>query len=134
MNTRYPHLSRLKIPFAVTNTDALVTWLMRIAETKPFLDEYLGTPQEVKLLRKAKVRAITYSNQIEGNTPEARHRKILAHAKKTDKFSMQDVVGWLADVPRRTLERDVASLVKKRALKTKGELMARSYSLAKFHN
>lgn len=31
------------------------------------MDEYLGTPQEVKLLRKAKVRAITYSNQIEGN-------------------------------------------------------------------
>ena len=67
MDSRYPHLSRLKIPYEVTNTDALVSWLMRIAETKPFLDEYLGTPQEVKLLRKAKVRAITYSNQIEGN-------------------------------------------------------------------
>ncbi|MCC7441792.1 MAG: hypothetical protein IT285_09165 [Bdellovibrionales bacterium] len=39
----------------------------RIAETRPFLDDYLGSPLEVKLLRKAKVRAITYSNQIEGN-------------------------------------------------------------------
>ncbi len=60
-------LGRLKIPCNVIYTDTLVRSLMRIAETKPFLDEYLGTPQEVKLLRKAKVRAITYSNQIEGN-------------------------------------------------------------------
>jgi Fic family protein len=67
MDSRYPHLSRLKIPYQVIHTDTLVKSLMRIAETKPFLDEYLGTPQEVKLLRKAKVRAITYSNQIEGN-------------------------------------------------------------------
>lgn len=67
MDNRYPHLRHLKIPHEVINTDGVVAWLMRIAETKPFLDEYLGTPQEVKLLRKAKVRAITYSNQIEGN-------------------------------------------------------------------
>lgn len=346
MGSRYTALSRLKIPYEVSNTDALVRWLMRIAETRPFLDEYLGTPQEVKLLRKAKVRAITYSNQIEGNqlsesevtavlqgkrivgpkkdvkevrnyhaaldyverliedfgpikladmcdlqrlvtdglieerqcgrvrtipvsivnaatgekidecpqphelkdlladlwrwlddtrgmnpftrafafhfiavsihpfadgngrtvrlmqhlllllggqhlarfvpsetaimrsrdryysairqsrslgqlhpileflaecfavsaeevveegrkllresagkTPEARHRKILAHAKKQEGFSMQDIVRWMPDVPRRTLERDVASLVKKRALKAKGELKARIYSI-----
>lgn len=31
------------------------------------INEYLGSPQEVKLLRKARVRAVTYSNQIEGN-------------------------------------------------------------------
>lgn len=67
MDSRYPHLRRLKIPHEVVYTDTLVKSLMRIAETKPFLDEYLRTPQEVKLLRKAKVRAITYSNQIEGN-------------------------------------------------------------------
>jgi Fic family protein len=349
MDSRYPHLSRLKIPHEVVHTDTLVKSLMRIAETKPFLDDYLGTPQEVKLLRKAKVRAITYSNQIEGNnlgesevtavlqgkrvagskkdvkevqnyhealdyverliedsrplkvadmcdlqklvtqglieerqcgrvrtipvsivnaatgekidecpqphelkdllddlwrwlddtedmspfarafafhfiavsihpfadgngrtvrlmqhlllllggqrlarfvpsetaimrgrdryytairqsrsleslhpileflaecfavsaeevveegrkllresagkTPEARHRKILAHAKKQDEFSIQDVVEWMPDVPRRTVERDVATLVKKRALKTKGESKARIYSLAKW--
>lgn len=349
MNSRYPHLSRLKIPHAVVYTDTLVKSLMRIAETKPFLDEYLGSPQEVKLLRKAKVRAVTYSNQIEGNNlgesevtallqgkrvagskkdvkevqnyhealdyverliedsrplrvadicdlqklvtqglieegqcgrvrtipvsivnaangeqidycpqphelndllddlwrwlddttgmnpfsrafafhfiavsihpfadgngrtvrlmqhllllrggqrlarfvpsetaimrgrdryyaairqsrrleslhpileflaecfaisaeevveegrqllreragknPDARHRKILAHAKKQEKFSIQDVVGWLSDVPRRTVERDVATLVKKKVLKTKGESRARVYSLAKW--
>lgn len=349
MDSRYPHLRRLKIPFDVVLTDTLVKWLMQIAENKPFLDEYLGTPQEVKLLRKAKVRAITYSNQIEGNhlgegevtavlqgkrvagserdikevqnyqkaldyverlvedsrpiklvdmcdlqrlvtdtlieerqcgrvrsipvsivnavtgekidecpqphelkdllddlwrwlddtkdlnpftrafafhfiavsihpfvdgngrtvrlmqhlllllgeqklarfvpsetvimrgcdryytairlsrslgllhpileflaecfatsatevveegrillresagrSPDVRHRKILAHAKKIDYFSMQDVVSWLPEVPRRTLERDVAVLVKKRALTTKGQLKARRYCLAKW--
>lgn len=67
MKSRYTHLTRLKIPFELINSDPLVASLMRIAETKPFLDEYLGTPQELKLLRRAKVRAITYSNQIEGN-------------------------------------------------------------------
>lgn len=67
MDARYPHLSRFKIPYEIVLTDNLVQSLMRIAATGPFLDEYLGTPQEVKLLRKAKVRAITYSNQIEGN-------------------------------------------------------------------
>lgn len=72
MNSLYPHLSRLKIPHEVAHTNTLIKWLMRIAETKPFLDEYLGQPQEVKLLRKAKVRAITYSNQIEGNKLDER--------------------------------------------------------------
>jgi Fic family protein len=68
MPSRYPALSHHKIPHEIVLTDTLVRHLMSIAETKPFLDEYLGTPQEVKLLRKAQVRAITYSNQIEGNT------------------------------------------------------------------
>lgn len=67
MTGRYPALSRHNIPYEINHTSAVVEWLMRIAETKPFLDEYLGSPQEVKLLRRAKVRAITYSNQIEGN-------------------------------------------------------------------
>ncbi len=67
MDSRYLALTRLKIPHEVIYTEQLVKSLMRIAETKPFLDEYLGAPQEVKLLRKAKIRAITYSNQIEGN-------------------------------------------------------------------
>lgn len=67
MKGRYPSLDRLKIPHKIVHTNALVNSLMGIAEAKPFLDEYLGSPQEVKLLRKAQVRAITYSNQIEGN-------------------------------------------------------------------
>ncbi len=41
---------------------------MKIAEAKPFLDEILSTPIEPILLRQAKIKAITYSNQIEGNT------------------------------------------------------------------
>jgi len=64
---KYPYLDELKIPHEIVMTDTCVKWLMRIAEVKPFLDEYLGTPLEVQLLRRAKVRAITYSNQIEGN-------------------------------------------------------------------
>ncbi len=67
MGSRYPALKRAKIPFEINNTDKLVKWLMQISESKPFLDEYLGSPLEVSLVRKAKVRAITYSNQIEGN-------------------------------------------------------------------
>lgn len=45
---------------------------MRIAETKPYIEEYLGQPLEVQLLRQAKILAITYSNQIEGNQLEVR--------------------------------------------------------------
>ena len=63
----YSSLQRHNIPAEIIHTDALVASLMRIAETKPFVDEYLGSPQEVQLLRKAKIRAVTYSNQIEGN-------------------------------------------------------------------
>lgn len=66
--SKYLHLDQHKIPHEITLTDSCVKWLMRIAEVKPFLDEHLGTPLEVQLLRRAKVRAITYSNQIEGNT------------------------------------------------------------------
>ena len=41
---------------------------MRIAEAKPFLNESLETPLEVKLQHRARVRAlVTFSNQIEGN-------------------------------------------------------------------
>lgn len=67
MADRYRALRVHKIPHAIVHTDGLVNRLMRIAETKPFLDEYLGSPLEVRLLRKAKIRAITYSTQIEGN-------------------------------------------------------------------
>src|SRR5689334_19451630 len=64
---KYPNLQKHKIPHEIVNTDVFIKWLMEIAEVKPFLDEYLGTPLEVNLLKKAKVRAITASNQIEGN-------------------------------------------------------------------
>ena len=63
----YPALKRAKIPHELSLSNSLLTWLMKIAEARPFLDEYLGTPHEIKLLRRAKIRAVTYSNQIEGN-------------------------------------------------------------------
>jgi Fic family protein len=63
-----------------------------------------------------------------GKTPEARHQRILAHAKKKGEFSMQDVVTWMPDVPRRTLERDIATLLKKRAIKAHGRLKSRIYT------
>ncbi len=40
---------------------------MKIAEFKPFLDEVLTTPLEAQLHRQAQIKAITYSNQIDGN-------------------------------------------------------------------
>lgn len=58
---------------------------MRIAETKPYLEEYLGKPLEVQLLRQAKIMAITYSNQIEGNKLEVRGVTNALESKKIDK-------------------------------------------------
>ncbi|OQW47946.1 MAG: hypothetical protein A4S09_14205 [Proteobacteria bacterium SG_bin7] len=58
---------QLKIPSKIKLTDAFVKSLMKIAECKPFLDEIPTTPLEVQLHRQAQIKAITYSNQIEGN-------------------------------------------------------------------
>jgi Fic family protein len=69
---KYPSLVAHKIPHEIQYTDKLVKLLMRIAQTKPYLEEYLGQPVELQLLRKAKIRAITFSNQIEGNKLEER--------------------------------------------------------------
>jgi Fic family protein len=63
----YKTLKLLKIPFKIEYTDQLVGHLMRIAECRPFFLDHLSKPLQVSLLRNAKVRAITYSNQIEGN-------------------------------------------------------------------
>lgn len=69
---KYPLLSANRIPHEFQYTDKLVKLLMRIVETKPYLEEYLGQPLELQLLRQAKIRAITFSNQIEGNQLEER--------------------------------------------------------------
>jgi len=61
------HFKQFKIPFKIKMTDSFVKSLMKIAECKPFLDEILTTPLEVQLHRQAQIKAITYSNQIEGN-------------------------------------------------------------------
>ncbi|MBK7959929.1 MAG: hypothetical protein IPK04_01070 [Bdellovibrionales bacterium] len=70
--SQYPRLDQHKIPYKFEYTDKLVSLLMRIAETKPYLEEYFGQPLELQLLRQAKILAITYSNQIEGNKLEVR--------------------------------------------------------------
>ncbi|MBN8541158.1 MAG: Fic family protein [Deltaproteobacteria bacterium] len=69
---KYPHLTKHQIPSEIKYSDRLVNLLMRIAQTKPYIEEYLGKPLEVQLLRQAKILAITYSNQIEGNRLEER--------------------------------------------------------------
>lgn len=83
--SKYPFLSDHKIPHKFEYTDKLVKLLMRIAETKPYLEEYLGQPLEVQLLRQSKILAITYSNQIEGNKFKVRGVTQILDSKKTKK-------------------------------------------------
>ncbi len=64
---------------------------MRIAETKPYLEQYLGQPLEIQLLRQAKISAITYSNQIEGNKLEFRGVTQILESKK-NKTSDKDII------------------------------------------
>lgn len=70
--SEYPALAQHKIPHKFEYTNALIKLLMRITKTKPYIEEYLGQPLEVQLLRQAKILAITFSNQIEGNKLEVR--------------------------------------------------------------
>lgn len=70
--SRYPSFDRHNIPYSFEYTERLVSLLMRIAETKPYIEQYVGKPLEVHLLRQAKILAITFSNQIEGNRLEER--------------------------------------------------------------
>ncbi|MBK9321599.1 MAG: Fic family protein [Bdellovibrionaceae bacterium] len=68
--SKYQALSQHKIPYKFEYTNKLIQLLMRITKTKPYIEDYLGQPLEVQLLRQAKILAITYSNQIEGNKLE----------------------------------------------------------------
>ncbi len=70
--SKYPAFDRHKIPYQFDYSDKIVQLLMRIAATRPYIEQYLGNPLEVQLLRQAKILAITYSNQIEGNKLEER--------------------------------------------------------------
>ena len=80
----YNTLKSLNIPFEIEYTDKLVGYLMRIAECRPFFLDHLSKPLKVSLLRNAKVRAITYSNQIEGNTLNEDQVSELVSKKKKD--------------------------------------------------
>ncbi len=64
----YKMLKSLNIPYKFEYTDKIVEYLMKISECRPFFLDHLSKPLRVSLLKNAKVRAITYSNQIEGNT------------------------------------------------------------------
>jgi len=88
---QYPRLDQHKIPYKFEYTDKLVRLLMRIAETKPYLEEYLGQPLELQLLRQAKILAITYSNQIEGNRLEVRGVTQILESKK-GKTADKDII------------------------------------------
>jgi len=83
--SKYGFLETHNIPYKFEYTDRLVKLLMRIAETKPYLEEYLGQPLELQLLRQSKILAITYSNQIEGNKLEVRGVTQILDSKKTKK-------------------------------------------------
>lgn len=85
--SKYPGLSQHKIPYKFEYTNTLVKLLMRITKTKPYIEEYLGQPLEVQLLRQAKILAITYSNQIEGNKLEERG---VTRALESKKIDLQD--------------------------------------------
>jgi Fic family protein len=80
---KFETLKILGIPYEIEYSDQLVKNLMRIAESRPFFLEHLTKPLKVSLLRNAKIRAITYSNQIEGNTlSEEKVSKLLQKKKK----------------------------------------------------
>jgi Fic family protein len=81
---KYKALDALGIPYKIEYTDQLVDYLMRIAECRPFFIEYLSKPLKVSLLRNAKVRAITYSNQIEGNSLNEEQVSKLVSSKKKE--------------------------------------------------
>lgn len=82
--SKYKSLDHQKIPVHFEYTNKLIQVLMRIAETKPYLEQYMGRPLEVQLLRQAKILAITYSNQIEGNKLEERSVTRALKEKKSD--------------------------------------------------
>lgn len=81
----YKTLKSLGIPYEVEFSNELVNLLMRIAECRPFFMSSLSHPLKVKLLRNAKIRAITYSNQIEGNSlGETEVQKLIKKRKPAD--------------------------------------------------
>jgi Fic family protein len=127
---KYPYMEKYKIPYQITLTDKLVHLLMEIAEHKPFLEKSIGSPLEVQLLRRAKIRAVTYSNQIEGNHLAEEQVTALIGGKQvqgneTDIAEVQnyyeaiDYAETLASDSRRLKVRDICDIQK---LVTKNQL------------
>lgn len=126
----YPYFEKYKIPYQIQLTDKLVALLMEIAEQKPFLEKSFGSPLEVQLLRKAKIRAVTYSNQIEGNELEEEQVMALASGKKIEAdetdiaeiknyYEAIDYAQTLGQEQRKLRVRDICDIQK---LVTKGQL------------
>jgi len=67
MEKKYPALVAQGYPLKIELSNNLLESLMEISKIESLLLEGLKKPLELKLLRRARVRAITYSNQIEGN-------------------------------------------------------------------
>ena len=59
--------------------------------------------------------------------PEARREKIISLSKQKKEFTIQDVLTVLPDVPRRTVERDLETLVNEKKIKASGEKRTRVY-------
>lgn len=128
--SKYPYLEKYKIPYEINLTDKLVDFLMQIAEQKPFLEKSLGSPLEVQLLRKAKIRAVTYSNQIEGNKLEEEQVTAVISGKRVkgnavdvaeveNYFEAIDYAATLGEDQRKLSIRDICDIQK---LITKGQL------------
>ncbi len=61
--------------------------------------------------------------------PNSRREKITSYARKTPKFSAGQLSEFMPDIPRRTLERDLAQLVEEKLLIASGENKARVYTI-----
>ena len=83
--SKYKAFEQSSIPYKIEMTDRFVKYLMEIAESRPFLDEAFSTPLKLTLLRQAEIKAITYSNQIEGNTLTEKQVTALLDKKHTSK-------------------------------------------------
>jgi Fic family protein len=128
--SKYPYLDKYKIPHEIMLTDKLVSLLMEVAEHKPFFEQSIGSPLEVQLLRKAKIRAVTYSNQIEGNHLEEEQVTAIVSGKKVkgnavdvaeveNYFEAIDYTSTLGKDQRRLTVRDICDIQK---LITRGQL------------
>lgn len=91
---KYKILDSLGIPTALSLDDNIVHWLMKIGECRPFFEEHLGSPLELDLLRKAKVRAITYSNQIEGNSLDEQKVDGVIHASPSSNTEAKEIQNY----------------------------------------
>jgi len=95
--SKYKSLESLGIPYNIEFSNKLSNLLMRIAECKPFFKSSVSHSLKVNLLRNAKVKAITYSNQIEGNPLKEEDVQKLIYSKKSTEHIQQIEIQNYAD-------------------------------------